>query len=363
MSILAHLYAHDFDTQTSRLINTFEHYAAHLLEKVQIIVDIYAKFYDIKHARMGFIREDELRFSKRSPQGSIIHDQKNRSLWYFKGWVNRRLKRIQRIMRLEVRENHTTLELEHSAVTCAEAIANKLAQSEEHRELHELFCALTRTLLLQERELSQIYPLKNWTLEAHGQLLSDTFMKAIRSEIQLVTGKQITTTGCTTYPGIIITAFREHKLPAEGIIQHLIEKNNAYAASNLGPEVRCYHARPIFNNAPLFPLRIKHRETGFFFDTNLQETIAIIRHLYDLRDNDLVCYEIIMPLKVFQRAMRDTNSEHEFKGNASLTHAYVIRPSDYSYVNMMYAKNLIKVKMLRPSSTQNRKVYKEPVAL
>jgi len=330
----------------------FEQYVFLVYDKISVIVEILNAYHDINNSDRGYIRDHEEVFKKDSNMN-----------FYFKRWTNKRLKRIKKILALEVKSRFGISTRKRNIVDVINLLNNHFSSvdNKEVSMLNQLLGELNileSNLNKQMNIIDSIYPIKDWNLDVHSNLFSGEFMELIKKEISLIFKDRFLDTNYNNYLAVISKAVYDANLPTQSILNNLVsekvsilnkmKKNSKdQLDSNL---VTCYHARPIFVKDNLFPLDTKFKETGFFVDTDLAETINIVKLIYDLQEKDIETYKIIMPKNLFDLSIIDTKDflGFEGRGNYSLEYSRIFKPSLFSKLNEFYIKGLISYEKVTP---------------
>lgn len=338
-----------------------EHYLFYIYEKVCIVVEIKNKFHDIKNRSKGYIKEDEKNFQKfdmeLSEYGNII-EKPGKLEFYYKKWTNRRLKRIKKILDLEVKSKYGLINQNRNIVQVLEILEKEINSDSKEvsffESLNNLIRVLKNNLELQYSELNKIYPISSWNLELHENLISQKFLHLIREEIKLVFKYDLDEENYNNFPAVISMAIHKGKLETNTYLGDLISNKISKLKEKKKIEkngwVTCYHARPVYVTSPLFPLDTKTKETGFFVDTEFDEAIGIVKSIYNIHDNEIEVYELKVPINLFKYAIKDTNNDEQLKEVEDMNDSYIFRPSDFLKFNEFYMKGLIIVKKV--TSTQ-----------
>jgi hypothetical protein len=345
------------EEQLEDLRDAFEHYLFSLHEKVAVIAQILNKAHCIRKRDRGYIKADENVIWKSKDE---IHrnNQEKKLAFYFKGWVNRRLKRVLKLIKLEIKSPYgLDTELEDIA-ECVRQIRTHMEGHADYAEvvalqrLAQQLQVLERTLNEQKQILEHIYPLKEWSLHAHTNIFPETFLTLIAREIKvLFAGKGPIPGDYNLYQGLVSQALHTHDLPADTMIRrlldHRIEKVKTIRSVEKEPRKKLYHGRPIYMTTPLIPLKIKGKNAGFFVDTDPWECVIIIQQIYGIQRHDIELFEIDIPKSFFKRFIQDTHSADGYRGRTQAANSYVLRPTDFPDFNELFLKGLIKTKTIR----------------
>ncbi|MCB9361931.1 hypothetical protein H6504_00710 [Candidatus Woesearchaeota archaeon] len=339
------------------LRRSFEMYVFSVYDKVRIITEIQNKVFDIRNENGGFIDDDKKNFALRAQPLGNVNYEKDRKPMYYKGWVNRRLKQIKKILHLELRSKHSVQHMV-SIIDAVNGIENRLSKvrnkhaAEELEELRERLHRLVSNLEHQQAFIDELYPLKNWSLNAQDTLFTKSFSDSVFEEIRLLFNMQLTTRNYNCYQAEIAKAIHQHDIPHDSFLGKLIEEHiakvNGRKISNLGSMVTCYHARPIYIRGPLFPLDARKKSTGFFVDTSAAETRMVVEKIYGITNpSEVEVFKLQIPRNVFRYALRDNNDSNEVSlMGPSLEHSKVFRPTFFPNLNEFYTKGLIIVQRL-----------------
>ncbi len=341
----------------------FETYLYLLYEKVSLIIEIKNKYYDIQGRKTGFIKEDEEKFLKKIKEVEEygrVYDDKNIN-FYYKRWTNKKLKRIFKILSLELKSKSGIKTEKKNIAEIINYIKKYFKSLENQNEINYLNDFLKnleeveKNLYLQLEYLNNIYPIKHWTYELHETIISDNFLNLIESEIFLIFEKKPENSNFNMFPAIISKSIHENSLPMNSVLNNLIQKNIEKIKENKKIKedekiefVICYHARPKQITIPLFPLELKTKSTGFFLDTNKDEAMNIVGRLYNIPKMDIEVFEIKIPKNLFKYAIKDYNDDTAFK-NFEMTNSYIFKPTIFPKLNEFYIKGLIIPKIVTPN--------------
>ncbi|MGM5484136.1 MAG: hypothetical protein ACQER9_04450 [Nanobdellota archaeon] len=331
MTVLDLIYKENLNNSIKKI----EIYIYHIYEKVNIIVEVKNKYYDIKHKNKGFIDKDKKIFQKN--HNGIPHpEKKDKSLFYFKKWTNNRLKRIKKILDLELK--HLEKPTENIADYC-----NKIKDNVNDEKLIDLLNKLNIILNKQIEYINSIYPIKNWDLYTHGNLFPDYFMNMINDELSIIFGTH-KVKNYNELIGLLVKKLSSQDVPIDTMLYKLLETNHNKTVSKNEDVIKVFHARPVYDHSILFPLDVKTKETGFYVDKDPYEARNIVTNIYNIRSCEIRVYEILMPFVLFKNAKEDINSDEWLRERGSLKYAFVFKPSDYSKLNYFFHKNRIIIK-------------------
>lgn len=336
----------------------FEIYLFHIYEKINIILEIRNKYYDIVNRKQGFITQDESKFQRFDlsllEYGGKVFDDKNMN-YYFKRWTNKRLKRILKILNMELKNNGIFLNSKKNILEILKDLKENFEMSyvenenESLNNLITLFNNLIRNLNEQLNYFQNIYPIKNWSLENHSSIIDNRILNLISVEVKLVFDKNISSDYFNNLPGIISRAIHEMNIPTNTELNKLINLHIQKVKSKKGNSkinfVKCYHARPIQILKPVFPLSTREKSTGFYVDLDMGEAIEIIKAIYGVNEANIEVYELELPNNLFKLTNNDFMDDSAFK-NFEMTNSYVFKPTTYPVINESYIKGLIKVKKI-----------------
>lgn len=355
MDLFKHIYSEtDYSKiikETSEIriiINELEHYIFSLYDKLNVYAEIKNKYYDIVNSSRGYIKNEETNFIK---NGQIINN--NKFLFYFKGWTNRRLKRILNIINLELRFDGTIYNKTGDVINCISKIEEEIKKNEFRDDyetsqiLLKIISSLKINLEKQKKILKLIYPIKDWSLENHENLFTKEFDDLIKNEICTIFGFNSIENNYNDYPGLVSKQIHDSKIPSITCLGKLISKHMYYVKEHRQQEkishwITAYHVYPIYAKGKIFPLDIKLKNTGFFVDLNLDETKDIIKNIYDVKDTELEIYKLEIPINLFKLFILDTNDVTVLK-DVELENSYVLKPTDFPKFNEYYRKGLIKI--------------------
>lgn len=365
MSILKHLFSKDinkeFLSENKDLENIkyeIEHYLYYLYEKVSILIEIKNKFYDIKNRKAGFIQEDEKNFMKKNrnvEDFGVSYEDKNKH-YYYKGWVNRRLKRVRKILLLELKAKDGGVLVTKKDISKTIRILNESLNQElvgkENQELKvfvEKLEILNKNLIKQISIIEELYPISNWDEDVHENLISQDLLILIGNEIKILFDESVDISNFNIFPGLISRKIHESQIPINSTLNNLIQKNIQKVKENKKEEklelVKCYHARPKQITKELLPLELKTKSTGFFVDMNKEEAINIVSSLYDISKMEVEVFEITIPRNLFKYAVKDNFDDSAFK-TFEMVDSYIFKPTVFPRFNEFYLKGLITCKKL-----------------
>jgi hypothetical protein len=330
--------------ELKELREEFENYLFLIYEKTNIIVLILNKYYDINYKEKGYI-DDEVKRKK------LI--EKNKLYKYYLGWTNRRLKRIMKIFKLELKSKVGLIKQERDIIKCINDLKKYFEEKgiyesiESLQKIHRDFRELEKIIRAQKKELDTIYPLKEWSEEKHKDIFSKDFLKNLKKEIEIIFDSNNITNNYNYYPALISEGMHKHKIPDETILRKLIdntiEKIKEKRKEKKIRTIKCYHARPIHVTKPLFPIGISN--SGFFVDKNLNETVNFIKKFYRLRNDQIEVYELEIPLNLFKLSMPDPFDPEPLK--TTLDHSYLFKPTVIPKINEYFKKGILKSKRVR----------------
>ena len=361
MSIVGHLFgerhAKRHYTEASALRSArerFEHYLFSVHEKALLVAEISNMAHDLEYRHRGYIKEHEKVFSRdTTPRGGRNY-QKDRSLLYFKGWTNTRLKRLKKILEVETRSGFGIEKQKGDIVLAVKELHEHFSHAECSAEAQSLEMLISKlreledNLSRQKQELDRIYPIKDWSHERHKSLFSDTFTRLLFHEAVLLFCQR--TDNLSLLPALISQALHSGEVPDDALLKKLIGFHEAKARESRKIEEdgweRCFHGRPIDRwRQQLFPLDTRTKPSGFFVDTKLDETIAFLRKFYNAQDSDLEFFEISMPKRLWKRGITDPYSAESIR--RPLEHAIMFKPTLFPLLNHYYMKGLIKIKRIK----------------
>lgn len=332
----------------------FEHYLFFLYEKIEKIVEMRNKCYDIMQRDRGYIREDEKSFYTGSRYS-------HRMTQYYKRWANKRLKRIRKILDIQFSSRYGIKNQERDIAACIDDLARHF-RSEADRDIEEaerqkllgLYSQLNKLAAVlqgQRKKLELITSekgnLSKWSHDIQKNMFDDDFMLLLREEIRILFNEGFSSLNYNDFQAEVREAIRKHSLPAESILSGLIEAQNRAIRENRKEQemqsLVCYHARPRVVTGPVFPLDSRMKSTGFFVDEDRKEALMVVRKLYP--EDDLELYQITFPEKFYRKkAIPDTHDESMLK--MKMDNARIIRATDFPAANELYRKGLITVKKL-----------------
>ena len=328
--------------------NEFEHYIYSVYEKSKIIAEIKNKYYDIKYKDKGYIDQD---IKNKTRRKKLINQDKLYIV--YKKWTNTKLKRLIKIFNLEIESKYSVIRQDRDIVRCIKDLRTYFRDKgadesiEPLYDMHDDLKKLEGYVKNQLHELKKVYPLKDWSEESHEKIISEKFLMNFREEIRILFNLSNLKDNYNYYPALISEAIHLHKIPKETTLKRLIDdtiqdiKKNR-PTKNMRKRV-CYHARPVNVTKPLFP--IGRKSSGFFVDTNLNETISFVQKFYNLQSpHEVEVFELKIPENLFKHAMDDRFDPEPLK--VSLDHSYTFRPSIIPKINEYFKKGLIVTKKL-----------------
>ncbi|MFH1510760.1 MAG: hypothetical protein ABIF10_03645 [Candidatus Woesearchaeota archaeon] len=338
----------------NRILHEFETYVFYVYEKVSIVAEIKNKAYDIAYRNKGFIKEDEQRFDKKKFEADRY--KKDKLEYYFRGWTDKRLKRIMKIISLELKSPEGVRVEQANIIECISEMKNCFDSKDATeadstlRKIVNMLHKLEDNLAQQKQELDKLYPLRlrwkkgEWSYEQHRQLFPEGFLRLLQEELQLIFGTRVTQ-DYNCYPALVSKAIHEQSLPEESTLRRMIETNIKKIKQNKNLTSRyitCYHAKPITVHGGIFPLSPQEKSTGFFVDTDMKETIQVVSRIYGVGQNEVIIYELQIPENIFRYAIPDTLSGYKIE----VDHSYVFRPTAFPKLNEFYEKGIIKLRIV-----------------
>ncbi|MFT4243832.1 MAG: hypothetical protein ACMXYB_00055 [Candidatus Woesearchaeota archaeon] len=334
------------ETKSLKIIKQhLEQYIFYIYQKVEIIVGIQNKFYDIKNAQKGYIREDEKVF--KNPDKQYI---------FYKRWINNRLKKINKILQGEFNSSKNSITTQKKAVyLLILQLKNDFKEIESNQYIDELQNILEllerweKNLEKQTQIFSKLYPIQNWTIELHEKLISNELLNLIKEEIRIVFNLEFTSNNYNEFLVAISRAVHTTNIEHLEVLTQLIEKKNSKIKEKKQIDTLkfelFYHARPKFTHKPLFPLDTEDKSAGFFVDSDLDETIRIVCRMYNIEVRDLEVFEITMPVNLSKFAIYDPNDFDSLK-IGDIDNSWVFKPTIFPNLNDFYSKGLIKIRLI-----------------
>lgn len=329
-----------------------EHYIFYLYDKVLIIAEIKNKFYDIKNLKHGFIEEDKKNFiTKKKPYEDFLEIEDDSKMFlYYKGWINRRLKRINKILLLELKSKYGTINTKNTIVETINILKQHIEDNTQKEQLNniltflEILDKLSFNLKQQQNYIKSICPLKEYNTQIHEILLDEKFLNLIREELNLFFGENLNEQNFNMYPAIISRKIHINEFPLNSTLEDLIKNNIEKIKKNKKEKkqetIICYHARPREITKPLLPIELKFKSTGFFVDLDKEEAINIVCAIYNIEKVNVEVYQLEIPNNLFKLAIRDKFNDNIFK-NFEMLNSYIFRPTSFPKFNEFYLKNLI----------------------
>lgn len=334
------------------LMQSFENYIYTIYEKVEIIVLILNKYHDIRNEEKGYIFDDEKNFAYVNGKKDYENYERKKA-YYYKGWLNRRLKRIKKILEMDIKSSRVMHAQDETIVDIITKLKLQIGENcfnddiEIMNKILEMLDKLEINLKKQYYAIQKAYKIENWDMETHQNIFGKEFLKLIKEEISIIFDGKNVGDNYNNYLALISSSIHNHDIPIESLLAKLINENIKKIKQNKSLEnmerVACFHARPIFSTSPLFPLDIKNKETGFFVDTDPNETIAIVKNFYNIEDSDVELFKIVMPKNIFKYSLEDKNDPTALKLTTEMDKSWVFRPSSFPKLNEFYIKGLITV--------------------
>lgn len=328
-------------------LHLFENYCFLIYEKFSIYVEIKNKYFDIKKRYNGYLNDIE--------KSSKFNSEKKLN-FYFKGWTNRKLKRIIKILKLEIRKDEELISKDTDIAQIVLKLNDKLKLKSEmsfFEELSKKLQYISINLKNQLKYFNSIYPLLEWNFEIHDKLFNDrnTYLDSLlKEELKTFFGFKSLNENYNDFPALISESIHHHNIPEETYLGKLVKDKIRILKScrkqeKLSEFITVFHARAFYEQSPLFPLDTKYKNAGFFVDLNLNETRTIVREISGHSENEIVVFKIEMPLNLFKLFIPDNHSTQALK-DVSLDNSYVLRPSDFPKFNEFYKKGLVKTQRM-----------------
>jgi len=321
------------------LFDSFEYYISELYEKSKIVSEVYHKRIEIEN-KGQFSLGEEKQITTQKHYGYSFTQKEGKLYDYYKGWVNRKLKRILKILNFETKTAKEVISEDKDIIH----IVNEIIEMKGvtgFSTIKKSFEQLKENLSKQKEYLDEIHPIKHWTLDVHKSIFTDDFLQLLNKEIDLVFGSHSNLT-YEGLQGIIAEKMASHSIPQESLLKELVEKGRLYSKRDTTP-VKCYHGTTIFARYSIFPIKSEKRTWGFYIFSKKDHVKSIIAEIYKEEEYNIVVYEITMPKFLFETAVDDKKMNEDVPGYSD---THVFRPSTFPLLNQYYLAGKLTIKRL-----------------